>query len=520
MRGEEHLTTETSIYEYAKQGLSHGADRVAISFYGRDMTYGELFEKIDNVADHLYALGVREGTVVTIHLPNCPQAVIAIYAVAKLGGVCNMVHALTPKAALCENLLYTESAFLITHLRDCMAETSFCIDLSAHMDLETQARYRSEHDCFGATFEAMEETDAACAAQYPTQEALAETCAFYLHSGGSTGKPKTIMLSHSAMNHCVDNTADFFEKRDMADQVSLGVLPLFHGFGLAADVHRNIHFGSHLVMMTRWNPSEAANLIKHHGVTLIVGVPSMFYSLLSEPTFQEPGISQLAYCYTGGDTVNPELIEMMDRRLGREQSILPGFGLTEATTMNCVNTYVHYKAGSAGYPVRNTTIAVLDPDDKLHPCGRGELVISSPTRMMGYFKDPEATEYTLFSAEGKLWVRTGDSVEIDEEGFLFFRDRIKNIIIHNGYNVYPGEVERVIRRVPGVDAVCVVGVIDNKTHSQMIRAVVVSKVGSIEQQIREECLMHLPRYAVPKEYIFVDRLPTNAVGKVDRQVLC
>lgn len=514
------MTTETSIYEYAKQGLAHGADRIAISFYGRDMTCGELFEKIDNVADHLYSMGVREGTVVTIHLPNCPQAVIAIYAVAKLGGICNMVHALTPKAALQANLAYTESSCLITHLKDCAAKTAFTVDLSVHMGTAAQVQYRAEHDCAGATFEALEESDAESKAECPQQDRLSGNCAFYLHSGGSTGKPKTILLSHSAMNHCVDNTADFFEKGDMADQVSLGVLPLFHGFGLAADVHRNVHFGSRLVMMSRWNSKEAANLIKRYGVTLIVGVPSMFYSLLNEPTFQEPGISQLKYCYTGGDTVSPELIERMDQRLRRTRSILPGFGLTEATTMNCVNTFAHYKAGSAGYPVRNTTIAVLDPDGNLLPSGQGELAISSPTLMMGYFKDPEATQNTLFFADGRRWTRTGDSVEIDDEGFLHFRDRIKNIIIHNGYNVYPGEVEGVIRCVPGVKDVCVVGVTDQETRSQKIRAVVVAESGAIEQQIRAECLRCLPRYAVPKEIVFVDQLPTNAIGKVDRRALC
>ena len=120
------------------------------------------------------------------------------------------------------------------------------------------------------------------------------------------------MLSHSAVNHCVENTADFFEKGDMAGQVSLGVLPLFHGFSLAADIHRNIRFGSQLVMMPRWNPRDAVKLIKRHRVTLMVGVPAMYYSLLREPGFRGEGISQLSYCYTGGDNVNPDLIEQMD----------------------------------------------------------------------------------------------------------------------------------------------------------------------------------------------------------------
>ena len=140
------MTTETSIYEYAKQGLQYGADRTAIWFYGRSISYGELFEKIDNVADHLYELGVREGTVVTIHLPNCPQAVMAIYAVAKLGGICNMVHALTPSIALKENINETKGEFLLTYKSDCLIDDkSVFVDVSRYMGLVYRLGYKAKN---------------------------------------------------------------------------------------------------------------------------------------------------------------------------------------------------------------------------------------------------------------------------------------------------------------------------------------------------------------------------------------
>ena len=511
------MTTETSIYEYAKQGLSHGEDRIAIWFYGRSITYGELFEKIDNVADHLYELGVREGTVVTIHLPNCPQAVMAIYAVAKLGGICNMVHALTPKAAVIDNMRFTESNFLITHLRSCDAETVLTVDPSTYMGTSKTTALDSAFP--GVCFEELEKGRPSISTVFPEQDSLARKCVFYLHSSGSTGKPKTIMLNHRAMNHCVENTADFFEKGDMADQVSLCALPLFHGFGLAADIHRNIHFGSKLVMMTRWDPSVAVDLIQKLSVTLIVGVPAMFFSLLREPAFKGKAVSSLRYCYTGGDNVTSELLDRMDRVTGRSQSVLPGFGLTEATTMNCVNTFAHYKRGTAGYPVRNTAIAVLNEDGILRDSGRGELVISSPTLMSGYLKDPDATKKTLFNANGRLWTHTGDEVVIDEEGYLLFKDRIKNIIIHNGYNIYPGEVEEVIRRIPGVKDVCVVGVDDSETGTQNVRAGIIPDAVLTEREIIGECLRCLPRYSVPGEIVFTDRFPTNSMGKIDKLAL-
>lgn len=515
----ENMTTETSVYEYAKEGLRISPDSIALWYEDTSISFRELFEKIDNVADHLQMLGVSEGTVVTIHLHNCPEAVIAIYAVAKLGGICNMVHSLTPAASVEKNMSFTESEILITHSLDCKANITVSVGGFGFVGDSSSVDNRNSGVNSAISFTELEFACRVKAVHIPAQSRLARKCAFYLHSGGSTGKPKTIMLSHSAINNCVENTADFFEKGDMAEQVSLGVLPLFHGFGLAADVHRNVRFGSQLVMMPRWNPAQAVKLIKEHGVTLIVGVPAMFHSLLNEASFCGEGIRQLSYCYTGGDNVSPELITKMAQRTGREHCMLPGFGLTEATTMNCVNTISHYRPLSAGYPVRNTTIAVRDKEGLLHECGIGELVISSPSLMMGYYKDQEATKNTLFEHDEKIWTRTGDEVEIDSDGYLFFKERIKNIIIHNGYNIYPGQLEEVIRGVSGVDNVCVVGIKDDVTHTQDIRAVVVSSKGNIEQAIREQCLKYLPKYAIPKEIVFVEQLPITAMGKIDRRAL-
>lgn len=519
------MTTETSIYEYAKQGLALSENKTAIWFYGKSITYRELFEKIDNVADNLYALGVREGTVVTIHLPNCPQAVMAIYAVAKLGGICNMVHALMPRDGLKENMAFTESDFLVTYKSDCTAKTTVLVDISRHMGIKYKIGYRLKNGKVkdeGISFDELEKK-AETKGVFPEQSSLAEKCSVYLNSSGTTGKPKTVMLSHSAENNCSENTSYFFEKGDMAAQVCLGVLPLFHGFGLIADIHRNLHFGSSLIMMIKWNPSKAAELIKKHKVTLVCGIPAMFYSLFNSEKFSGKGVASLTYCYTGGDNVNPDLFDLAEQKIPGKRILYPGYGLTEATTMNCVNTYCHYKPGSIGYPVNNTIISVVDRNGCVVPSGCGEMVISSKTLMLGYLHDPDETNNILFEHNGRQWTYTGDEVEIDKDGYVFFKGRKKNIIIHNGYNVYPWEIEAIIRSCHDVADVCVVGVYDHALHTQRIRAVAILNNQSDEEKtkitIMEKCISLLPKYSVPNEILFVKAFPTNAVGKIDRKEL-
>lgn len=511
------MTPETSIYEFAKQGLGKFPNKTALWFYGRTVSFRELFSRIDYTAKQLGELGVGKDTVVTIHLPNCPQAVTVIYAVAKLGGICNMVHAQTPAHGVRNVMEFAESKFLFTYLPECMglAENTVFVAVSPN----------EKEQPVSSGWPALNLGEVFLCSEYdvvvdgPEQASLAEECVVYLHSSGSTGRPKTIMLSHRALNHCVNNTAHFFED-EISEYVSLGVLPSFHGFGLAMDVHRNLSFGSTLVQMLRWDTHLAVQLIKKLKVSLMVGVPTMYYALLNDPEFCGEGISCLKKCYVGGDKVKPELIAEFDARIDGEHHMFVGYGLTEATTTDFVNTYLHYKEGSSGYPTCGTIAAVIDKDGSISYEGEGELIISNETLMIGYLKDDEATRKTIFFADGRRWTRTGDSVRIDEDGFVFFEERIKNIIIHNGYNIYPAQVEDVIRSLSGVKDVCVIGVEVPELCTQNVCAIVVpedeDKQDALRISVEAKCMQQLPRYSVPKEIFFVRELPLNALGKIDR----
>lgn len=509
------MTTETSIYEYARRGLEISKGKTAIWFCGKDISFLELFSRIDNMAELLSEFGVHQGSVVTIHLPNSPQTVISFYAVAKLGGICNMVHAQTPVHGVRDLMTFSDSSFLITYVPECTKISNKTI----LVDVFCSGEFQSLHWPPLSLDRPIEET---CCnnANFPLQDSLAQRCAVYLHSSGSTGSPKTIMLSHSALNNCAENTSDMFEDNDMADHVALGVLPLFHGFGLVMDVHRNISFGSKLVQMLRWNTKEAIQLIKEHQVTALVGVPAMYHALLGDPDFSGKGIAQLLRCCIGGDNVTQELVEQFDARIGAKRRTLVGYGLTEATTTNLVNSSLHYKLGSCGYPMRNTLIAIIDDTGNITDFGTGELIISSKTLMMGYLKDPEGTKQAFIFRDGKKWVRTGDRVKIDADGFVFFFDRLKNVINHKGYNIYPAQVEASIKCTPGVQDVCVLGVLNESLHTQDIRALVILEPGKdpacMESLIKQVCQKTLPLYSIPKEIRFVSAFPQNKAGKRDR----
>ena len=493
------MTTETSIYEYAKQGLQYGSERTAIWFYGKSISYGELFEKIDNVADHLYALGVREGTVVTIHLPNCPQAVMAIYAVAKLGGICNMVHPLTPEAALRENMAFTESEYLITHLP---------IDCGRTITIE---QFAALEQYFGER------------AEGPETAHLGWKCAFYIHSSGTMGKPKTVMISHYAINTWLENVRSCFPINDkLYEQRCLSVAPFSHCMGLTADLLRAVSCGAALYIMPRWSVPEAVSIIQQHRITFMTGVPAMYGGLLQYDGFDGDAASSLIYCVIGGDAVPGKMVQKLDERIGR-RACFSEYGLTEATSAVCLCTPEHDKKGASGYPVRGTKIAVLSPLNEVEPSGRGELLIRSESLMLGYCGDPEATRLSFVEYNGEQWLRTGDYGFVDSEGYVFFMDRIKNIIIHNGYNIVPSEVEGCIKQVEGVQEAFVFETKSPDGHQPLLAAAVTPSTASdreaLQREIETVCRGKLPAYALPKLFLFVDKLPRNSVGKVDRSAL-
>ena len=447
---------------------------------------------------------------------------MAIYAVAKLGGICNMVHAQTPAAALRENMAFTESDILITYLPDCTgtAKTTLFVDLSHHMGLFYRAGFRlksrSRRPAGVRPFEAMErgcETKAVL----PEQGSLAEKCAVYFHSSGTTGTPKTVMHCHEALNNSVESSFENYFLLDAKGKNILSILPLYHGSGLVKDLHLGLSGGGQITLMAKWDCDLAVKWIKKQKITNIAGVPAIFWALLKNDRFSR---SDLQQCYVGGDRVGEGIKLAFLERTGIP--LLENYGLTETVSICCGERVIEGRIfGMSPYP--GYTISILSSDNIPTPHGTGELIISCNTMMMGYLNDSAATEDALTNRNERVWIRTGDVGTIDDNGHIHFLDRLKRIIIHNGYNVYPQEVESVIAALPEVEDVCAFGSYDDQKHTQIVCACVVLAKGTEKNEanarINAECEKELPHYAIPRRLYFVGQLPRNDMSKVSMEKL-
>lgn len=514
------MTIETSIYEYAKQGLQSGADRTAIRFYGRAISYGELFGKIDNVADHLYALGVREGTVVTIHLPNCPQAVMAIYAVAKLGGICNMVHALTPVEGVRNRLAFSNSNYLLTYLPACADAIpgALFVDVSAYMGPLYRAGFRLKNRK-AELARSFDRFTKPCSekARAPEQTALSERCVTYFHSSGTTGEPKTVMHCHRAINNSAENMVEYFGWYDFTREKVLSELPTFHGFGFVGNLHVVLRGGGQLFQMAKWDKRYASRMIDHDSITMMAGIPKVFTDLLSVRSFSGKSLKQ---CYVAGDSVPLKVKHDFCERIGK-RCVYEAYGMTEIVAACCACNAEHNRAETSGYPINHCKMAVCF-GGKVLSSGRGEIVVSTNTLMLGYLhaNEPSASDH-LLSSDGIQWFRTGDVGTIDSDGFLYCEGRIKDIIVHNGYNIFPKQIEKIALEVDGVTDACVVGITDSDNGTENVVAYIVCERDEtlIGRQLEEKWRTLLPCYAIPSKIRIVKELPRNALGKIDKKRL-
>ena len=538
---------ERSLYQALKKAAEENPKETALDFSGRRISFRDFLADIDLASRALTAQGIGKGDAVTICMPNMPQALILFYAASRIGAVANMIHPQSAQNEIVFALNLLQSRFIL--VLDMFYET--VVQAVRSMDRPvTILLTRAEDGLPAAAAAAYALTAGRRYAHLPySGEGLlwkdfmksakklpeaaevpfdADHTGVVLYSGGTTGKPKGCALSDYAFNACAVQAKTAIDEEFGPGKSMLSCMPCFHGFGLGMNLHAALICGVTCILMPSFNIKTYAKLLLQKKPNFIAGVPAIFDALLNIPGLDNADLSFLCGIFCGGDTLPVSLKRRVDAFLAEHRAsvqVREGYGLTESVTASCLTPKDEYREGSIGLPFPDTDYAIVKPGTcEFLPAGQtGEIVMTGPTLMQGYAADPEETALVLKPfPDGRTWLLTGDLGTMDEDGFVYFKGRIKRMIITNGYNVFPAELERVIGACEGIREVCVIGAEDPR-RGQKIKAFIVPEDGQEEAALRsrtEEALkLNVARYAQPRELIFLSKLPRTEVGKIDWRAL-
>ncbi|MBR2189606.1 MAG: AMP-binding protein [Eubacterium sp.] len=350
-----------------------------------------------------------------------------------------------------------------------------------------------------------------------------------LYSGGTSGTPKGICLTDLNFNACAMQAREAIQEEFRTGLKMLSCMPLFHGFGLGINLHTVLIHGACCILMPTFNAKSYASILLKKKPNFIAGVPTIFDALLNIPALERADLSFLLGMFCGGDALSVELKKKIDHFLKEHNAAIQvreGYGLTECVTASCLTPKDTYREGSIGLPFPDMRYAIVQPgtDDTVPDGTEGEIILTGPTVMKGYLNNEQETAQTLRTlADGNVWLYTGDLGKMDADGYVYFHQRIKRMIITNGYNVYPGQLENVIDSLEEVAYSCVIGVPDPR-RMQRVRAYVVLRKpfapsAGLEEKIIETLRQNIAHYALPREIIFREELPKTLVGKVAYRLL-
>jgi long-chain acyl-CoA synthetase len=511
-------------------------DRPAVAFFGRTLSYDTLHDLAGRCAGALRRLGVRPGDRVSLHLPNCPQFVIAYYATLKAGGV-----------AVPVNPLFTERE-AAQQIRDSGAVAAVTLDL--FLDRVRAARAGSAlahiivtrvHEFFHPVLRALYPLRAKRHGQWPVVAREPNTwwladllasppvadpasqapwdLAVLVYTGGTTGTPKGVMLTHgNLVANAYQTTRWDAEAADEKPVTTLGVLPLFHSYAMTVVMNSSLLRAGRMVLLPRFDAAAVLKTIARYHPDHLPGVPTLYNALIHHPQIARYDLRSVRTCISGAAPLPGEIQSQFERITGGR--LVEGYGLTEASPVTHVTPLRgRRKPGSIGLPLPDTEARIVDLETgtrALPPGEAGELVIRGPQVMAGYWNRPDETAQTLRDG----WLHTGDIATVDEDGYFAVIDRKKEMLITGGFNVYPREVEEVLYTHPAVLEAALVAVPD-RHKGEVGRAFVVLKPGvaATAEELIAYCRERLAGYKVPAAIEFRDALPKSMIGKVLRRVL-
>ncbi len=514
------IVPQESLYEAILRASKEAQKNVALYYFNEKIRWDRFIYRVNQFASGLKKDGVKPGDVVTVLLPNIPEAIYLMYAVSQIGAILNPLHPLLPKAEALRTISKTKSKFLFClqiRYNEFKDENLKIYDISpAHELPKIKQLFAKQEKCHHEC-------------PYYKEEPLSEFVhmdkedAVYLNSGGTSGVPKIVRLSSFAINSlCVNAPHLVGEVKDNSG--ILCVMPIFHGFGLAVGIHLSLSLGYHAALMPKFNRKSAVKMLKHKQYSILLGIPIFYEKMLRCKGFAGKKLRQLDFAFVGGDFALPKLNEKFNLRMkeaGSSCRLYEGYGLTETVSLFGVNTKNEYRNGSVGKPMPNVYAKVVDENHKEVPVGeKGELICGGDTLMNGYLEHDDP----FIEVDGKKYVLTGDNVHVDNEGYIYFNQRIKRIIKVSGVPVFPHEVEYCASTLDIVYEAAAIGVNDSRFGSALKLYIVLNKhyngtKEEAEKVIREEIKKTVSEYANPKEIVFIKALPHTEVGKVDLKQL-
>jgi long-chain acyl-CoA synthetase len=534
---------EVTLHEALARTAARVPGSIAWSFLGTQSTYRELDEAVTRCAAALSAEGLKGGDRFLISMPTTPQGVIAFYAASRLGALPALIHPLSTAPEITHFLDATGAriALVLDAFYGTMAaatprkplEKIVVASIPDYLSFVKGVGFRLTKGRKIPPLPAdprirrWQPMMAAAPAGAPRGAMTTNDPAAILFSGGTTGLPKGIVLTHrnfiaqgmQAAAWCAMGEKDAI----------LAVLPIFHGFGLGVCVNAAFMAGGKSILVPQFSAEVVAKLLRSERPNVLVGVPTLFDALAKDPSLEKADLSCLTACFCGADTLPravKERFEDLVRRRGGKVKLLEGYGLTEAVTGIMAMPFDEYREGSIGVPFPDMLAKIVrSGTTEEAPVGEeGEICLSGPAVMPGYLDDPEATAQALKThADGRVWLHTGDLGRRDADGFFYFGVRLKRMIKSSGFNVYPAQVEAVIRRHPSVQDVCVIGVPDAQQVERVKACVVLrdpSRAGpELGEAIIAHCRDNLIKWSCPREVAFVADLPLTKVGKIDYREL-
>ena len=532
---------DKTMYGMVHDAAARYPAQTAYIFMGKKTSYSAFLKRIDTAARGLTALGIQKGDRVTICMPNTPQALDCFYALNRIGAIPNMIHPLSAakeiefylnfsssKAILTLDQFYDKVASTLPQLKNPVTILVAKIgdELPFPLNLIYPHTKGGKHPLpkTGYTLWTKLLADSKNIVSLPDDDGRAETCAAVLYSGGTTGTAKGIQLSNRNFNALGLQTIAASGYPSIAGMKMLSVMPVFHGFGLGIGIHTALIGGATCILVPQFSVKTYADILIKQKPNLIPGVPTLFEALLRAEDLKDADLSFLRGIFSGGDSLSPELKKKVDSFLKAHnctEQIREGYGTTECVTASCLTPKEYARDGSIGVPFPDTfyKIVAVGTENEVDALTEGEICISGPTVMLGYMDNPEETAQTLRThSDGRIWLHTGDLGYMDTGGFVYFRQRIKRMLITNGYNVYPSHLENIIDGHEKVLLSCVIGVNDPQ-RGQRIKAYIVPMPGiapddALKAEILDYCKEHISKYALPREIEFRTELPKTLVGKV------